>query len=139
MLSPLQILVLRRGWAAVAVVAFHFVSITIQEGQGSLNRVTHMLGGAAAAYLASGMLRYGSDWFGSPKVPARQLIVFCIATTVAVFWEFVEYVFNNGLAMNVQYGLSEAILDLVMGCFGAALYVLGSSCWTIGRRRTQPG
>lgn len=80
----------------------------------------HFLGGAAAAYFIAHALLEWEEFFGRPSPWGRRLVVFALATTVAVFWEFLEFTAGASLGLYSQLSLGETMGDLLFGCAGAA-------------------
>jgi hypothetical protein len=117
-------LLIRAGWAPVAVVMVH-AAITLLFGhKPSLDPAMHFLGGAAGAYFASHVLLEARAWFGEPARGARAAIVFCITATAALFWEFLEFVSGLLMGHSSQHSIPETMADLMLGCAGAAVLVI---------------
>ena len=116
-------LVVTAGWAPLAVVAAHAVAAALFGHEPRLDPAMHFLGGAAIAYFLNHALATWKAAFGHPAPLVRRLVVFCMATTVAVFWEFAEYFAGAALGLYSQMSLRETMGDLVFGCAGAGVFL----------------
>jgi hypothetical protein len=52
---------------------------------------------------------------------ALFIIVLSLSCTVAVFWEFAEFLGEQLFGLPAQLNLSETMLDLIFGVLGAAM------------------
>lgn len=128
MRARLRRLALRAGWAPAAVILFHAAVARLSADRQAFDPAMHFLGGAAIAYFLWHAADLWKEWLGGPAPAARGLIVFCAATTVAVFWEFAEFSSGALLGAYSQLSLKETMADLFRGCLGAASYLaFGSS------------
>jgi hypothetical protein len=128
----LKRLLLRAGWAPVGVVVLHEVASALHGHDTRLDPIFHLLGGAAMAFFFGQAVHIRQDWFGRSKPVAWALISFCMATTVAVFWEFIEFA-GGGFGAYSQVTLGETMGDLVLGCTGAAMFVVIAG-WRAARK-----
>lgn len=116
-------LLLRAGWAPLAVVGFHAGAAALFGHAPRLDPAMHFLGGAAIALFIAHALLEWQEFFGRPTPWGRRVVVFALATTVAVFWEFLEFTAASGLGLYSQLSLAETMGDLLFGCAGAAIYL----------------
>lgn len=124
LLNPrLRGLVVRAGWAPLSVVGFHALAAALFGHEPRLDPAMHFLGGAAIAYFLAQAVDEWKEHFGLPSPWARRLVVFCLAATAGLFWEFAEYSTGAALGVYSQLSLAETMGDLFFGCAGAALYV----------------
>lgn len=133
--DPWSFVAVRRLWAPLFVLAVHatlvlgFDAYTLHP---QIDILTHLAGGAAAAFVFAGIL---AAWRGrfqkstaSRKAPSKlslvdALLVLAAISTVAVFWEFGEYVSDVVLRTALQRGLADTLKDLAMGMSGGAAYL----------------
>ncbi len=118
--------VVRAGWAPLSVVGIHALAAALFGHAPELDPAMHFLGGAAAAYFLGHAVTAWEDSFGRPSPWAQRLIVFSLTTTVAVFWEFLEFSTGAALGLYSQLSLKETMGDLFFGCVGAAV-LLGAT------------
>lgn len=86
----------------------------------------HLLGGAAIAYLSLGIL----DYVKAPYKIKKQTLVLdilfaiCFTATVAILWEFYEYVSDIILQDQLQTGVEDTLGDLLNGLIGSSVFAL---------------
>ena len=124
MFSGIKKLFLKAAWAPFFVLVLHNSIAKIFGHKPSLDPTMHFLGGAAMAYFFYQAILIGQGWFGQSKPLARSFIAFCIAVTVAVFWEFMEFGGDHFTRSHVQISLDETMHDLILGSSGALAYLL---------------
>ena len=129
MKSGLRQLVLKAGWAPASVVVLHAGIAGLSGHKQSFDPAMHFLGGAAIAHFLWHATAIWKGWFGEPMPLARSLVVFCITTTVAVFWEFAESLSGALIGAYSQLSLKETMGDLFMGCIGAGSYLIINRMW----------
>lgn len=110
----------RAGWAPLAVVGFHAGAAALFGHDPRLDPTMHFLGGSAIAYFIGRAILEWNEFFGRPSPWGRTIVIFCMATTVAVFWEFMEFTIGAALGLYSQLSLKETMGDLFFGCAGAA-------------------
>lgn len=124
MFAGLKKLMLKAGWAPLLVLATHNgISMAIGH-KPAIDPPMHFSGGAAIAYFFYQAQLIGTNWFGKPKLLMRSVITFCFAATVAVLWEFMEFVSGKLTGHHSQISLDETMEDLILGCSGAFLLLL---------------
>ncbi len=98
----------------------------------------HLLGGFAIAYFISGGLIASRD--EGVIVLADQLVhwtlVFALATTVAVFWEYAEWLLDHTIGTTAQLSQNDTMLDLLCGMMGAAAFIGVALVGSIRKRQT---
>jgi len=89
----------------------------------------HFFGGLAMAYFLDKASVNASVMFAgaSPNRLIESLLVFTSTCTVAVFWEFGEFVLSWSLSVNLQDGLADTMKDLFFGMTGSVFYVAAVS------------
>lgn len=110
----------RASWAPLAVVGFHAGAAALFGHDPRLDPTMHFLGGSAIAYFIGHAVLEWDDFFGRPSPWGCRLVVFGLATTVAVFWELLEFTTGAALGLYSQLSLKETMSDLFFGCAGAA-------------------
>lgn len=123
MLPALTTAVRRRGWLPLAVFAFHLLAsfvLNAYEAWPPLDIPMHFTGGVAIAYFAWGAVDAFEEYglLQTSTGLLRGLLVFGLATTAAVFWEFAEYLVDRFAGVKVQLGLTDTLLDMLLGQLG---------------------
>ena len=84
----------------------------------------HLLGGFAMDYFLDyafvGACILSGVSFGGLM---RAILVFTSTSTVAVFWEFGEFVLGWVFSINLQAGLADTMKDLFFGMAGSLFYI----------------
>jgi hypothetical protein len=92
----------------------------------SVDTLSHFLGGLSIAYSASYALSLleKKNWITIKKNILRIGIVLAVVMTIAVWWEFYEFVYDYFLipAYIMQPSVGDTIKDLYMGMFGAIVF-----------------
>jgi hypothetical protein len=84
----------------------------------------HFIGGLSIAYTSSRILSF----LESEKITARLnkviflMLLLSLTATVAVFWEFAEFISDQFLATNLQPSIANTMQDQFLG-------ILGGSTW----------
>lgn len=117
-MTPLLRLLLRAGWAPLAVLIFH-QEIMRTPWRQKLDFVMHYSGGVAIAFFLWHALDCFAHRFGRLTVFARYLFTFSLACTVGLFWEFAELVSDVFLGTHIQYSVRETMRDLIADATGA--------------------
>ena len=89
----------------------------------------HFLGGFAMAYFLDGTLRICGDreMIQKPEPILRFALIFALVGTIAVFWEFAEWISDHLFGTNCQMNdLDDTLLDQLMGLTGALAYLLAA-------------
>ncbi len=119
----LKQLFIRAGWAPISVVLFHAGVARFFGQTRSLDPFIHFFGGAAVAYFLSHVLVIWKSTFGDTSSFVRSLILFCFTCTVALFWEFAEFLGGSLIGVYSQMSLKETMGDSFMGCLGAGIFI----------------
>lgn len=94
----------------------------------SLDTYSHFLGGLAIAYVAHSVLSMleKKRWITIQKNILRMGIIFSVVMTIAVWWEFYEFLYDYFLnpAYFMQPSITDTIKDLYMGMFGAVVFCI---------------
>ena len=119
----------RYGWLPLAVFLLHEGCAHLVDGYRrwpAIDVPLHFLGGFAIAYFAGGGLRTFCDHrlVRAPDAPLQLLLSFALVNTVAVSWEFGEFVSDRLVGTAFQLGLADTLLDLFMGMLGGLAYLL---------------
>jgi hypothetical protein len=117
-MTPLFRLLLRAGWAPMAVLIFHrAIQHTIYRQP--LDFVMHFSGGVAIAFFLWHALDCFAHWFGQLTPFARYLFTFTLACTVGLFWEFAELFSDIVYHTHIQFSVRETMRDLIADATGA--------------------
>lgn len=111
-------LLLRAGWAPVAVLIFHRI-IYFTPYRQPLDFVMHYSGGVAIAYFLWHALDCFASWLGALTAFARYLFTFALACTVGLFWEFMELAMDVIYHTHIQHSVHETMRDLIADATGA--------------------
>lgn len=119
----------RHAWLPLAVFLAHELCAHVVDGYRrwpSIDIPLHFFGGLAIAYFASGALHaFAVRRLVLPPDPLlRLLLLFALALTVAVFWEFAEFTADLALGTRCQLSLRDTLLDLFMGMLGGLAFLL---------------
>ena len=129
-------LLLRAGWAPVAVLIAHQV-ISRSAYRQPLDFAMHFSGGMAIAYFLYHALRLFGPVLGELRLVGRYLFSFALACTIGLFWEFGELFSDVFLRTRIQRSIGETMRDLIADTTGALLtLVLIAIASALRRRRT---
>lgn len=117
-MKPLLRLLLRAGWAPLAVLIFHEWLVHTPWRQ-RLDFLMHYSGGVGIAFFFWHMLDCLAHWFGQLTVFARYLFTFALACTMGLFWEFAELYSDVVYGTHIQHSIHETMRDLVADATGA--------------------
>ena len=122
----------RYGWFPLAVFLAHEFCSHVVDGYArwpAIDVPMHFLGGCAMAYFLAGALRTFQNraLLRAPEPILRLVLIFALVGTIAVFWEFAEWISDHVFGTNCQMNdLDDTLLDQLMGLVGAAAYLLAS-------------
>jgi hypothetical protein len=87
---------------------------------------THHLGGLVIAYSFCLVLSalQNQKWISRLDQMIELVLIFTLVSTVAVFWEFAEFLLDRFLGTNLQISLPDAMKDLLMGMLGALTMIV---------------
>lgn len=131
--------VLRQAaWAPLTVLLVHAVAASLLGHPRNLDPLMHFAGGAAVAYFVFCACDVCHRYVGALPQLTTFVLVFTGTCTIALFWEFGEYLSDAFLGTRVQASLAETMSDLLLGAAGAVVYLLSS--FFIARRtpNTEP-
>ena len=114
------------GWAPLTVLLIHWFMASVLHAYRywpTADIQMHFMGGMAMAYFFSGAYRaLPRDAVRSSRIVLLELIlVGALTTTVAVLWEFGEFILDRIFGTNVQISLANTMQDLAMGMLGATV------------------
>ena len=122
--------ILRRySWFPVSVFLVHEIcahGLDAYRRWPAIDIPLHFLGGMAIAYFAAGALHVAGEHrlLHPPDPRLRIVLLFGLVTTVAIFWEFAEWIADHTLGTQCQLSLGDTLLDLLMGMLGGLAYLL---------------
>ncbi len=123
-MKPLFQLILRAGWAPVAVLIFHRVVFNTPWRQ-PLDFAMHYSGGVAISFFLWHALDCFASWFGTLTPFARYVFTFALACTVGLFWEFAELFSDVVYHTRIQHSIHETMRDLIADATGALTTLAG--------------
>ncbi len=117
------------GWAPLVVFIIHVIALGVYDGYtliASLDAIMHFIGGMVMAYFLHGAFINASRLgiIGPHHRITHRLLVFTATCTVAVFWEFAEFILDETLGTFSQAGLGDTMSDLFFGFLGAGVFAL---------------
>jgi hypothetical protein len=91
----------------------------------NLDIPAHFAGGLAIAYTSTQILSYlEKEKVTAPLNPVLFLIfIFSLTGTATVFWEFVEFIYDQLLNTNIQISLANTMQDQFMGLLGGVAWI----------------
>jgi hypothetical protein len=126
---------IKPAFAPLLVFVIHLIAYTVfrqYQMYPLFDIPMHFLGGLAMAYFLDKAYVNASLMSGAlGNWPIRSLLVFTSTCTVAVFWEFGEFVLAWNASTNLQRGLAETMgladtmKDLFFGMTGSVFYIAG--------------
>jgi hypothetical protein len=116
------------GWFPLVVFFTHlFLSrvLGIYEIYPDMDIPMHFAGGLSIAFFVSKCFRVlPRDYVKKGRVNILEiLLIGSITASVAVFWEFGEFLFDQSFGTNIQISLANTIQDLAMGLLGASVII----------------
>ncbi|NCA82067.1 MAG: hypothetical protein EOM72_04915 [Opitutae bacterium] len=119
----------RHAWLPLGVFLLHEGCAHVVDGYArwpAIDIPLHFLGGFAIAHFAGGALRVfaGRGLVRPPDPLLRILLLFALAGTAAVFWEFAEWTADRFFGTHCQLSLADTLLDLLMGMLGGLAFLL---------------
>ncbi|WP_395717722.1 hypothetical protein [Prosthecobacter sp.] len=123
-MKPLFQLILRAGWAPVAVLIFHRIVFNTPWRQ-PLDFAMHYSGGVAISFFLWHALDCFASWFGTLTPFARYVFTFALACTVGLFWEFAELFSDVVYHTRIQHSIHETMRDLIADATGALTTLAG--------------
>ncbi len=119
----------RAGWAPCLVFAAHLLAVGVFAGYERfppLDVPMHLLGGAAIAFFFGTGYRAARSrgLLGQPAAGLCFVLVFALAASAAVFWEFAELLSDRFFGTRTQLGLEDTLLDMLLGCIGSVVYLM---------------
>ena len=109
--------------------AFHVVALGAFDAYtriASLDLLMHFLGGVVMAFfLHQASINASQLGILGPHHPiTNRVLVFTATCTVALLWEFAEFVLDQTLGTHSQAGIDDTMADLLLGTFGAGAFTL---------------
>ncbi|HZM91621.1 MAG TPA: hypothetical protein VFF31_34185 [Blastocatellia bacterium] len=94
--------------------------------------IPHFFGGFAMAYFLDKAFVNASvmSTGAAPNRLVESLLVFTSTCTVAVFWEFAEFIMTWALSTDLQGDLADTMKDLFFGMTGSVFYIAAVSLST---------
>lgn len=91
------------------------------------NRVVHLLGGLSFAVVGYFILDIFKKlkWISTSSKVVDFFIILFFVMSVAVLWEFREFLSDKYLHTNSQISVADTIKDMFMGMVGAVLFGVG--------------
>ena len=92
----------------------------------SLDLFMHFLGGVVMAFfLHQASINASRLGLIGPHHPmTHRLLVFTTTCTIALLWEFAEFILDQTLGTNSQPGIDDTMTDLFFGVVGAGAFTL---------------
>jgi hypothetical protein len=118
--------VIKPTWAPLVVFMIHLIALSSQlyKTYPPIDIPMHFFGGISMAYFLSKAF-VAASLIASGAHPNRLLesvLIVTATSTVAVFWEFFEFVLSWALATDLQGSLADTTKDLFLGMSGSLLF-----------------
>ena len=118
----------KAGWAPTLVFGAHVWFCrgwNVYETIPHLDILMHLLGGAAIAFFLWTAICTGirSGILGRPNLLGIAALTFTSTVSCALYWEFAEFLSDRYFGTKTQAGLEDALLDMVFGLVGGAVFV----------------
>jgi hypothetical protein len=126
------------AWPGVTVLVAHAFLGEVFGHEPYVDPAMHFLGGVAAAMFFSRIGPFFPSLLGTLLPQARRILAFTATTTVAVLWEFGEYLSDLYLGTRTHTSIGSTLRDLFNGMLGALVYIaveylLSSSAVIMGK------
>lgn len=135
-MRPVLRLLLRFGWAPLAVLALHQAVLRTPWRQ-ALDFVMHYSGGVAISFFIWHALHHLKAWFGTLTSFGRYVFTFALACTVGLFWEFAELASDVFRHTHIQHSIRETMGDLIADATGALTTLAGVFIVRLMRARKE--
>jgi hypothetical protein len=91
----------------------------------NLDIPAHLAGGLASAYTYTQILSYlEKEKVTTALNPMLALVfIFSLTGTTTIFWEFVEFIYDQLLHTNIQISLANTMQDQLMGILGGVVWI----------------
>jgi hypothetical protein len=114
------------AWAPLFVFMIHLIALSFQlyKTYPPIDIPMHFFGGVSMAYfldkafVAASLITTGAR----PNRVLESLLIVTATCTVAVFWEFVEFVLSWALSTDLQGSLADTTKDLFFGITGSLFF-----------------
>jgi hypothetical protein len=117
---------IRPAWAPLFVLMIHLIVLSLQlyGTYPNFDIPMHFFGGFSMAYfLNKAFLAVSLITAGAPRNRLLENVLIVTATcTIAVFWEFFEFVLSWALATDLQGSLANTMKDLFFGMAGGVFF-----------------
>lgn len=119
---------IRCAWLPILVFGAHVLSSNVlnaYEAWPALDVPMHLAGGFAIIYFFHHALNaFENHQLLQPSTGLlRIILIFALACTATIFWEFAEYVSDHTIGTNAQGGLEDTLFDMLLGMIGAVIYL----------------
>jgi hypothetical protein len=120
------------AWAPLLVFVIHVIALSffhLYEAYPLFDIPMHFFGGLAMAYFLDKAFVNASVMSAGapPNRLIERLLVFTSTCTVAVFWEFAEFVLTWALSTDLQGPLADTMKDLFFGMAGSLFFIAAVS------------
>ena len=117
------------GWAPMALFSLHIFLSRVLHAYiiwPPTDIPMHFLGGVTTAFLISRCFQFlPRTVYQKNRVALLEIVlIISLTTTVAVFWEFQEFIRDQIFGSNVQISLANTMQDLAMGILGASAFAI---------------
>ena len=114
------------AWAPLGILGFYLLARSLQlfKLYPPLDIPTHFLGGFAITYFFRVAIRHSQKVVGEIPFPIQVLFAFTCTGTTTILWEFYENLLDFFFATQLVRGVTDTIVDLLAGLFGALVVSL---------------
>jgi hypothetical protein len=117
------------AWCPIALFAIHMIAsniLGIYDAFPAFDIPMHFLGGFCIAYFWNGAYKTAVKLklMGNPVPFLRYLLVFSLASTSTIVWEFAEFLGDHYLGTHMQGGIADTMADMFLGMLGGCVLLL---------------
>jgi hypothetical protein len=114
------------AWAPLGVICIYAIGLAfgLYDLFPPLDIPTHLLGGVAITYLYRSAIMNSQIIVGDIPTLIQTLLAFTSTGTTIIFWEFYENALDFFLGTHNVRGLTDTIIDMLVGLIGALVFSL---------------
>lgn len=131
------------GWAPALLFVCYLIVSLVFNGYvlyPPLDIPTHFLGGVALSFFFLGAMENAHEFIGRVPRLIQRPLAFTALTTMAVVWEFYEFLSDYFIGTQLQHGVADTCLDLFFGMLGSFVFLTSNGIVSASRlSRKEPG
>ena len=109
------------AWAPLCVYGIYLIGVVFNwyDRYPPLDIPTHFFGGVAITYFFRSAIRNSQAALGDIPFPIQVMFAFTCTATTIIFWEFLENILDFLFQAHNVRGITDTIIDMLMGLLGA--------------------